>query len=270
MGAARPAPADIAGTAPFLGGEMKRVRRCALVVFILLAVGTIAPALPAGAYQPQLLRYPYLTDVVGSKATLNWATDRSATTGYATYGLAGEESCTAHRVNGSKIAITVGDSGEYQWKARLSGLAADARYCYRVLLGRAGLDLLGSDPSPVFRTQVPAGSTRSYSFAVMGDWGAVDAGGVNPHQANLMARIAASGARFLLGTGDTAYPGGSHTNYGDLVQKGPTTGAVFGPAFYKDVGKGIPMFNALGNHGLNTTHLQVWPQAAAAAASGGR
>jgi hypothetical protein len=139
-----------------------------------------------------------------------------------------------------------------------------------VFLGRARLDLLGSDPSPVFRTQVPAGSSRSYSFAVMGDWGAVDLGGDNPHQANLMARIAASGTRFLLGTGDTAYPGGSQTNYGDLVQKGPNTGAVFGPAFYKDVGKAIPMFNALGNHGFNATHLQLWPQAAAVAASGGR
>jgi len=30
----------------------------------------VASALPAGADQPQLLRYPYLTDVVGSKATL--------------------------------------------------------------------------------------------------------------------------------------------------------------------------------------------------------
>jgi len=30
----------------------------------------VASALPAGAGQPQLLRYPYLTDVVGSKATL--------------------------------------------------------------------------------------------------------------------------------------------------------------------------------------------------------
>jgi hypothetical protein len=71
-----------------------------------------------------------------STATLNWATDRLATTGYATYGLAG-----------------------------------DRLYRYRVFLGRAGVDLLGSDPSPVFRTQVPVGSTQPDSFAVIGDLG---------------------------------------------------------------------------------------------------
>jgi hypothetical protein len=71
-----------------------------------------------------------------STATLNWATDRLATTGYATYGLTG-----------------------------------DRLYRYRVFLGRAGVDLLGSDPSPVFRTQVPVGSTQPDSFAVIGDLG---------------------------------------------------------------------------------------------------
>ena len=40
-------------------------------------------ALPgvAAAYEPQLTRYPYLTDVVGSTATVNWATDRSRSSG---------------------------------------------------------------------------------------------------------------------------------------------------------------------------------------------
>jgi calcineurin-like phosphoesterase family protein/purple acid phosphatase-like protein len=249
---------------------MHRVRRSVLLVPILLAISTVAPAIPATAHRAQLLRYPYLTDVVGANATLNWATDRSATTGYATYGLAGKEACTAHKASGSKTAITVGARREYQWKAKLTGLAADMRYCYRVFLGSTKVDLLGSDVSPEFLTQVPAGSSRPYSFAVIGDWGAVESGGDNLHQANLMGQIAASGARFLLGTGDTAYPDSSQTNYGDLVQKGAGTGAVFGPAFYKDVGKRIPMFNALGNHGLTATHLMLWPQAAAVATSGGR
>jgi hypothetical protein len=51
------------------------------------------------------------------------------------------------------------------------GLAGDRLYRYRVFLGRAGVDLLGSDPSPVFRTQVPVGSTQPDSFAVIGDLG---------------------------------------------------------------------------------------------------
>jgi Calcineurin-like phosphoesterase len=105
---------------------------------------------------------------------------------------------------------------------------------------------------------------------VLGDWGAVDATGNNPDQANLMSRIAASGARFAVGTGDTAYPGGSQTNYGDLVQRGADVSTVFGPGFYKQMGARIPMFNALGNHGLNATFPMLWPSTQAAATSGGR
>ena len=40
----------------------------------------------AAAYAPELSRYPYLTDTIGSTATVNWATDRSHTTGRVRYG----------------------------------------------------------------------------------------------------------------------------------------------------------------------------------------
>ena len=244
-------------------------RRLPLLAAILVLVLPLT-ARPALAYAGQLLRYPYLTDVVGGYATVNWGTDRSSVTGYATYGKAGTESCTAHRAGASKTGVTVGSALEYQWKAKLTGLASSTRYCYRVFLGSPAVDLLGSDPAPNFWTQVPAGSSESYTFAVLGDWGAVDAAGNNPDQANLMSRIAASGARFMIGTGDTAYPSGSQTNYGDLVQRGPDASTVFGPSFYKDVGARIPTFNALGNHGLSGTFLMLWPMAQAAATSGGR
>jgi calcineurin-like phosphoesterase family protein/purple acid phosphatase-like protein len=241
-----------------------------LATLLVLLLAILSAARPALAYTGQLLRYPYLTDVVAGYATLNWGTDRSFTVGSATYGLAGVESCTAHRVNASKTSITVGQAAEYQWKARITGLAPNTRYCYRVFLGSPAVDLLGSDPAPTFWSQVAAGSTQPYSFAVLGDWGAVDTSGGNPDQANLMHQIATSGARFVLGTGDTAYPSGSQTNYGDLVQVGSGVSTVFGPAFYKDVGAGVPMFNALGNHGMNATFLMLWPSTQAAATSGGR
>ena len=249
---------------------MTRVRALALSLAVVAFLAVQPPARPALAAAGQLRRYPYLTDVVAGYATLNWGTDRSAAVGYATYGRAGTESCTAHRGGASRTAITVGSTPEYQWKAKLTGLAPNIRYCYRVFLGDPAVDLLGSDPAPTFWTQVPAGSSSSYSFAVLGDWGAVDAAGSNPDQANLMSRIAASGARFAVGTGDTAYPSGSQTNYGDLVQRGPGVSTVFGPSFYKGVGARIPMFNLLGNHGLNGTFLMLWPAAQAAATSGGR
>ena len=36
-----------------------------------------------------------------------------------------------------------------------------------------------------------------------------------------MSQIAASGVRFAVGTGDTAYPSGTQTNYGDLAETAP-------------------------------------------------
>jgi hypothetical protein len=249
---------------------MSRGRRWAPLAAAILFLAMSSASRPALAAAGQLLRYPYLTDVVAGYATLNWGTDRSSAVGYATYGKADTESCTAHRVGASKTGITVGSTAEYQWKAKLSGLTPDTRYCYRIFLGDPAVDLLASDPAPTFRTQVPAGAGVSYSFAVLGDWGAVDAAGNNPDQANLMSRLAGSGARFVIGTGDTAYPSGSQTNYGDLVQRGSGVSTVFGPSFYKGVGARIPMFNALGNHGLTGTFLMLWPAAQAAATSGGR
>ena len=65
-----------------------------------------------------------------------------------------------------------------------------------------------------------------------------------------MSEIAASDATFALTNGDTAYPSGSQTNYGDLAQRGADTSAVFGPSFWTKAGDEIPLFNAQGNHGI--------------------
>ena len=51
-----------------------------------------------------LRRYPYLTDVVRTNATLNWATDTSKTTAYATYGIDGQEGCTAHTATATRTS----------------------------------------------------------------------------------------------------------------------------------------------------------------------
>ena len=253
--------------------EAFRVLSGAALAICLIAVppATAAKAatLPT-AYAPQLTRYPYLTDVAGGGATINWATDRSSASAYVTWGAAGVESCTAHSKSASRTQITVGSTPEYQWKARLA-LAPDTTYCYRAYLGAtgSGLNLLGSNPSPQFATELPAGSTTPFKFAVLGDWGSASAAG-NPDQANLIGRLASSGARFALSTGDIAYPGGSQTNYGDLYQTGANVSAVFGPAFWTAAGASMPLFPVLGNHGLNATFPLIWPGASAAAGSAGR
>jgi hypothetical protein len=171
-------------------------------------------------------------------------------------------------VTASRRSITVGSVSEYQWKASLTGLAADTAYCYRVFLGAT--DLLGTDASPVFRSQVGTGSSTPFSFAVFGDWGEVDASGSNPDQANLMAQVASSGVRFAITTGDTGYPGGTETTYGDLQQVGADTSAIFGRDFWARAGDSIPLFNATGNHGFNSVGLNNWPQDVAVSSSSGR
>jgi len=137
-------------------------------------------------------------------------------------------------------------------------------------------DLLGSDPSITFKTQVPAGATTPFSFDVFGDWGQVDANGNSADQANLMQQIASSGASFAVTVGDNGYPSGSQTNYGDLQQKGANISAIFGPSFWPVPGRSIPLYATSGNHGITSTTSsrsteQVnWPENVTAALSNGK
>src|SRR5690349_9604858 len=250
-----------------------------LVGFLsLLALGLIAASSgsASASYSSQLRRYPYLTDAVGSYATINWATDRSQISGAVRFGKVGSESCTTHYVPATKTAITVNGVLEYQWKALLN-LMPGTQYCYRVYLGSSPVnqvDLLGSDAAPTFWTQVPSGANQSFSFVVFGDWGEVDSAGANPSQARLMSLMASSGARFAVTTGDNGYPSGSQANYGDLIQTGASLSAIFGPSFWKVPGASMPIFLALGNHGLNssdTNHpaLLTWPEDRAVSTSKG-
>jgi hypothetical protein len=272
---ARVGPAR-SSSAPAVRGSAPGVRGSATPMAVQGAVGAAA----AAAVDPALRRYPYLTDVVNSTsgtvgyATVNWATDRSATAGSARWGaVAADGTCDpANSVTATRTAVTINSLPAYQWKALLD-LAPGASYCYRVYL--ASTDLLGGDPAPRFKTQVPVGSTEPFSFAVFGDWGAVDSSSGNPDQANLMAQIAASGVRFAVTTGDNSYPSGSQDNYGDLTNTGPNVSAVFGPQYWTVAGSSIPLFPAVGNHGLSRSdvahpHLNIWPQDRAVATSGGR
>jgi fibronectin type III domain protein/calcineurin-like phosphoesterase family protein len=253
--------------------------RLLVVSLSFLALWLIAAASgsAAASYSSQLRRYPYLTDAIGSYTTINWATDRSETSGALRYGKSGSESCTAHYVPATKTAITVNGVLEYQWKALLN-LMPGTQYCYRVYLGSSPtseVDLLGSDSAPTFWTQVPSGANQSFSFVVFGDWGQVDTAGTNSSQANLMSLMASSGARFALTTGDNGYPSGSQANFGDLIQTGSNLSAIFGPSFWKVPGPSLPIFPSMGNHGLNSSDINhpaliTWPQDRAVSTSNGR
>ncbi len=247
--------------------RLPRRALAAVTVLSLLVplIGSPSVVRGAGVVDQALRRYPYLSDAVGPYVTINWATDRSATTASVRYGPVG--SCSQTSAAATRTTITVAAQTEYQWRTELT-LQPDTAYCYRVFLG--SVDLLGTDPAPTFRTQVAAGSGGAFSFAVFGDWGSVDDNSNNSNQANLMSQIAASGARFAVTTGDTGYQSGSQTVYGDLVQTGHDTSAIFGPSFWTVPGRSIPLFNTQGNHGFTGTPLTNWPQSRAVALSGGR
>ncbi len=247
----------------------------ALTMLLGLLVAPMLPSTAAGAYNAHLRRYPYLTDLVETWVTINWATDQASTSGFVRWGERGTESCTARTTAATSVPITVNQVPLYQWRATLQ-LKPNTEYCYRVYLGTAPeTDLLGSDSSPRFWSQLPTGNTQPFSFVVFGDWGAVDSAGNNPAQASIMRQIAASGARFALTTGDNGYPAGSQANYGDLLQRGQDLSTIFGPQFWAVAGASLPLFPTIGNHGISSTtpnhpHLLNWPQDHAVASSGGR
>ncbi len=117
-----------------------------------------------------------------------------------------------------------------------------------------------------YRPDPPPG----FSFAVIGDWGAVT-NGQNPEQSGVMDAMAAASPRFVVTVGDNGYPNGNQTDFGDLQQT--ATSAVFGPSFWTKVGGPTPLFLTQGNHGLSGTTnagLVNFPQDTVVAASSGR
>jgi hypothetical protein len=240
---------------------------CIAAVVGLLAALPLA-ATPDFAASPVLTRYPYLTDMTASGVKINFATDTVSPHPVVKWGPSGG-TCQTNSASVTAHQITVAGAVEYQYTASISGLSHHAGYCYRVV--QSGVDLLGLDPSPVFTTFASAGSSTPFSFAVFGDWGSVDASGGNPDLAMVLSRVAGSGASFVATVGDNSYPNGSQTNYGDLQHTGANTSDVFGPQFWKPVGKSIPAFLPMGNHGMSggQTYLANWPESATVSASKG-
>lgn len=237
-------------------------RACRCILMVILVAGSMIIVLPIvraqAATAATLTRFPYITDVVGNSVRINWGTDTSQSGGSATWGAVSGGTCTpTNSVTATKMAFTGFHSkSEYQWTAAVT-FPSSGTYCYRVQLGTT--DLLGSDPSP--RVSTAAGPGSSYSFAVLGDWGAG-----TPFEANVMGQIGSSPASFVVTVGDNDYNNGTQDEYGDL-----SGGNVF-PAQYLPALGNRPVFAAEGNHGFTQyqAYLQNFPGLTAAQVSAGR
>ena len=236
----------------------------AIVAGLVAAALALTCAAPVDAASGRLTRYPYLTDLVTSSVTVNWATARSAAAGTVRYGRVGTERCTARVARARRSSILVGRVPQTQWSARLR-LAPDQRYCYRVRLGR--LDLLGRDPAPTFLSQLPPRSSKPVTFAVLGDWGGE--GGRQPGQASCCAGSppAAPASR---SPPATRVPLRQPEQLRRPEPAGRRHQRRLRAALLAAPGASMPLFTAMGNHGFSRTHLAVWPTAIAASSSGGR
>jgi len=240
-----------------------------LLAFVLVQAAVAGLSGSASASLPgarkMLTRAPYLTDLTSNSVRINWAT-RSQHRGRVRFGRVGHRLTRVIIDRHRGTPITINGIREFQSSVLISGLAPNTAYNYRV--GTADgkrLDLLGSNPSPRFTTLLGASRTRPFTFDVMGDWGdttnsGVNDGRLNKNQARIDALIAASHARFMISAGDTAYPGGTQTDYGDLNQTGVNISAVFGSRYWARPGQRIPYYAASGNHGRNGTYLSDWPE----------
>ena len=125
-------------------------------------------------------------------------------------------------MSATRTFILVNGVSEYQWKAQITGLSGNTQYCYRVYLGSAQLDLLGTDASPGDQRTGAGRLEHAVQIRRIRELGKSLAAG-NPDQTALISQIAASGSRFAVTTGDNAYEVGSQKNYGDLYEVGDNT-----------------------------------------------
>jgi hypothetical protein len=239
-----------------IGRLGRRLQAFAPPVIAAMLAALLLQPVAVQAAAPTLLRDPYLTDVGASSAIVNLATDTATPVPIVSWGRAAG-GCSTQPNSVAASFISSFGTNDKQFKAKLTGLQANTSYCYSV--SQAGADLTGTPP--VFTTALTSGASDAFNFAVLSDWGAGTA-----DEAKVLSQIAAAKPKFIMTAGDNDQASGSQSNYGDL-----NGGDVFARAYWPQVGRTIPAFLALGNHGFTTNlpHLQNWPQDATVAADAG-
>ena len=233
----------------------------------LWILGTVAPmlvlllVLPASSsgYIAQLKRYPYLTDLVGTSVTVNWAhrqlLDQPAPS-------SGARSAPSPAPPTRRVRDADRDHRQRRLRVPVEGHHHRAQADTAVLLPgllrhRLTIDLLGTDPSPTFTTQIAAGAAHAVQVRRVRRLGqGATPTATNPDQANVMSAdrgAAAPASRSRPAT--TPTPVGSQNNYGDLYQTGRRHERRLRPQLLEVPGASIPLFPTLGNHGYNNSVL---------------
>jgi len=176
-------------------------RAGSIAAAVLTLTWLLAPPLPAHGASPVLLRYPYLTDVVGSWAEVNLATDTQSPAPIVSWDVA-TGNCASPPNSATAVYVTTFLTVDRQFKAELTGLQPNTAYCYRVT--QAGVDLLGS--APVFTSALASGAADPFTFAVIGDWGAG-----TTDESKVIGQIAAVQPSFIVTVGDNVYNSGTQT-----------------------------------------------------------
>ena len=214
--------------------------RSACGVLGVSGAGTLQSARPVSAAtklgaQLKLVRYPYIQNLGGERATILWATRGP--------GVSTVEYFTRHafpeRVTASSREFLPSETGLstpfYQHKAELSGLLTGTEYFYRVALN-------GQDLAPRDRLRFRTAGPGPFSFLVFGDSGMGTAAQLRLAQLNGQDRPA-----LVLHTGDIGYWHGTYADYQERYFE-----------YYRNMMKRVPFFPTPGNHDYGTANADPY------------
>ncbi len=193
---------------------------------------------------PRLLRWPYVTNVTPTTASVQWGL-ALGTTGEIVWG---EDDTFGETAAVTTAPVDLITNPLTLQTAALSGLKPGRGYCYKLLVD--GVDLTGP---MAFHTAPPLSTTEPVSFLVMGDYG----GGVESKAGEVLTEILKHTEEFdfWVTTGDNVYGSGTwqewednqFTFYRQLLRRGISYWPVPGNHDYGSVFGLTPM---LVNHDL--------------------
>lgn len=194
--------------------------------FSLTSLADIVMPLPTSAASDNLVWKPYLQQMTDTSVIILWATQ----TGADAVVRYGTDTSYSNSVAGSTRRTAIGTQLH---RVELTGLQPNTSYFYKVFTDNE--DLLSNELLS-FQTAPIPGSDTPYSFIAFGDYG-----NSSHSQKQLRDQMLRDSFRFILTTGDNAYPNGTYAQFNTHVFQ-----------IYQDLFSRVPIFPTLGNHDYHT------------------